>query len=496
MLLFHIINSALGNDGYTLFPSNAKNAEVCGISQDSRKISPGYIFASVKGLKSDGADYIRQAAESGAVAVLTELDDGACNDIARVIPVIKVKNVRRALALIALEIYFDGIIPTDLIGITGTNGKTSVAFYTSHILNTCGISAAALGTLGGVSPAGNVNTDRTTPDAVTLCDILKGYADFGVKTVAMEVSSHALALDRTYGLHFSVGVFTNLTEDHLDFHKSMDEYLAEKKKLFLQCDTAVLNSDDSAYQSIIRDIPCKKVTYSSVTANADYYALQKEHLPTGSCFAVFHKGESHKIRLSTPGDFSVMNALAAIAACCEYGIPFEDACKAIALAPPVPGRFEYMGEVNGAAVILDYAHTPDGIKNVLSTAREFTKNKLIALFGCGGDRDRQKRSIMGAITTQMADYTVITSDNPRNENELAIVSDIISGLDPQKAVYNIIIDREAAITNAILSAKDGDTVLIMGKGHEAYQQIGSIRYPLSDRSIIINVIRKNKNGID
>lgn len=493
MLFFDIIRSVFNSADYKLYPDNILDIDIKGISCDSRKVFRGYIFAAINGYNDNGSSYISEAVSHGAVAILTENKEDIVYSENNNIYVIYVKNARRSLADIALKLYFNGNVPLDIFGITGTNGKTSVSVFISHILNTCNVKCSTLGTLGGICNDITVNTDRTTPDIVTSCEIFADFARHNTKAVAMEVSSHALELERVHGLKMKAGIFTNLTEDHLDFHRTMDTYGQAKKKLFSQCEYSVINIDDNFGKEIFLSAPYNKVSYSMNTHDANYFADDIHYSPDGTEFTLLTGGREYKIKSPTYGAFNVMNLLAAICACHIYGIKIEAICNAISTLPSVSGRFECISKQNGVNVILDYAHTPDGIKNVLETAKSFTKGKLISVFGCGGNRDPKKRSIMGNIACELSDYTVITTDNPRSENEIAIAYEVATSLEYKQCSYNIIIDREKALQHALFSAKDGDTVMIMGKGHEKYQQFGNIRYPFSDKDTVLR-IRQQKNN--
>lgn len=490
MLFFDIIKSVLKNVNYKIYPDDVLDIDIKGISCDSRKIFRGYIFAAVNGYKNNGSTYIPDAISHGAVAVLTESTNDIAYSESGNIYVIVVDNVRKILAEIALKLYFNSNIPLDIFGITGTNGKTSVSFYVSHILNACNVNTAVLGTLGGISGTVNINTDRTTPDIVSICEIFGNYIRHNIKSVAMEVSSHALELERVHGIKFKIGVFTNLTQDHLDFHGSMESYANAKKKLFSQCNTAIINIDDKYGENM--SVPCKKITYSLSNPHADYFAKDILCSSSGTSFTLCNGGAEYKLKLQIWGNFAVMNLLAAIALCHEYGLTTENICNTLPSLPSVPGRFECISKQNGITVILDYAHTPDGIKNVLETARTFTVGNLVSVFGCGGDRDSKKRSIMGKIACDISDYTIITTDNPRSENEIAITQEVASLIEYCNCSYNIILDREKAIHHALNCAKSGDTIMIMGKGHESYQQFGNIRYPFSDKETVLRLQQNNE----
>lgn len=486
MLLFDILNNILDKKEYELFPDDMLDIDIKGISSDSRKVLKGYVFASVNGTKINGAQFIPDAISHGATVILTQnRSDAIYCDRAYVVVV---NDVRLTLGKMAVKLHFNDTLPLDIIGVTGTNGKTTVSHYTGSILNKCNLPCAVLGTLGGAMDSFKIASDRTTPDAISLCEYISDFARHGAKALSMEVSSHALELNRVCGLKFNVGIFTNLTEDHLDFHSDMASYGKAKAKLFEQCDTAVINIDDEFGKALSQSVACRCVTYSLSDSTADYFATDIVHSVTGSKFNLNSKSGTQSITISTPGNFSVMNAIASAAACCEYGCNLSDVALALSNMGQVEGRFERLCIFDGINVILDYAHTPDGIKNVLFTARDFTKGKLICVFGCGGDREKTKRPIMGNIACELADYVIITSDNPRSENELSIAHEIISLLEYKRINYNIIIDREKAIHHALLTAKQHDTVVIMGKGHEKSQDILGIRYPFSDRDIILKFI--------
>ena len=491
MFFFDLINKSFGQIEYNLYPRDIENIEITGIACDSRNVQNGFLFAAMPGYKNDGVKFIKDAVIKGAVAIITEADDEACTSISSIAYVIQVKDARKALALAVKQFFYCIDSTLDLFGVTGTNGKTSTTHYISWVFNALGIKTGVIGTLGGISPAGTVSTERTTPDILKLFEIFSEYAKNDIKVAAMEVSSHALEMNRVFGLKFKFGIFTNLTEDHLDFHKNMDAYKKAKEKLFLQCECGIINIDDPYGKQIAQSLPCRLVTYSAKEPNADYFASGIINMPGKTEFVLTVKGDDkYTVKLVTPGLFSVYNALAAIALCIEYGLAPCDVCNIISEMPPVPGRFESIKNHSGINIILDYAHTPDGIRNVLNTAKEFTLGKIISVFGCGGDRDRAKRSQMGKISGSIADYTVITSDNPRSENEISIAYETAAELDDMQCIYNIIINREKAIEHAIKCARSGDTVIIMGKGHETYQQIGQIKYPFSDREIITDTIAR------
>ncbi len=472
------------------FQSDIHDVKVNGITADSRSVSSGFIFAAIHGFKTDGIKYVHDAVKNNAVAVITQAEDDICAKLSKAITVIQVNDTREVFAILTKCFYCNADEKLDIIGVTGTNGKTSVTAYISHIMNKCFIPCATLGTLGSVTPTDKYSTERTTPEVDELFELFRKFSDKGIKAVAMEVSSHALELKRVSPLNFKIAVFTNLSVDHLDFHKTMYSYMKAKEKLFYQCDIAVINSDDEYGKEILYHIPCNKVTYSINDENAQYRATNISYSSSGTSYTLVYNGnKKFEVKIKTPGVFSVYNSLAAISATAEYGLNIQDICDALSSEIAISGRFESINNGLGINIILDYAHTPDGIKNVLTVAREFTKGRLISVFGCGGERDASKRSKMGLISSELADYTIITSDNPRNENEIEIAYQTVKDIAIDK-LYNIIIDRRNAIEHAIKTAKNNDSVIIMGKGHETTQQFGNIKFPFSDKDIIRSVIEK------
>ena len=489
-----------------------RNPFIHGVVSDHRKVKPGYAFVCYKGLNVDGHDFIPGAIQNGATAIVSEK---IIPDLSENISAVVTSNGRIAQAVCAANWHGNPAKRLNLIGITGTNGKTSTAHLTDGILKEQGLKTAVLGTIGHSFDLqndvdGNVKSVKipailTTPDPFELHAIFKQLVDSAVENVIMETSSQGLAQHRLYGLTFDTAVFTNLTQDHLDYHENMENYFSAKLMLFKQLSPkglAILNLDSHATPKIVEHIPDINVLTYGLTDEADLVAQDVEITLKHLAFTAYNKRnfnkELHlhltKIRatLQLLGTYNVYNALAAIGVGLNYNCRMDAIQKGLS-STVVPGRFENVSS-NGIytkdfAVIVDYAHTPDGLENVLTAARDISERRLISVFGCGGDRDRSKRPKMGKISTQIADYTVITSDNPRTEDPDEIISDIISGL-PNEVDFVCVPDRKAAIQHAIMDANAGDVVVIAGKGHEDYQEIHGKRYPFDDRVIASKVLQE------
>jgi UDP-N-acetylmuramoyl-L-alanyl-D-glutamate--2,6-diaminopimelate ligase len=404
-----------------------------------------------------------------------------------------VKNVREILGVIAANIYGNPSGQLEVIGVTGTNGKTTITHLIERIAMKEGKKVGLVGTLGARIAGRELPGSRTTPEAIDLQKLLAEMVDEGVELAVMEVSSHALVLGRVTGCEFDAGIFTNLTQDHLDYHKTMEEYLQAKSRLFSgltgskQPKIGVVNGDDSASVTLIQESAAPTVTYGVNAEKLDYRAAEIELKAEGIRFIAHFKGQTQEVRYSTPGMFSVYNALAAFAWGVESGRSPEQVARALAEVVGVPGRFESVRMGQPFPVIVDYAHTPDGLENVLRTAREFTKGRLITVFGCGGDRDKGKRPKMGAISADLSDFVVVTSDNPRTEEPREIIKDILAGV--VGVEYTVLENRREAIESACRMAKPGDTILIAGKGHEDYQIIGKEVIHFDDREVVRDALR-------
>lgn len=457
-----------------------------GIVMDSRQVKPGDVYACVPGFNVDGHDFAEAALKAGANALIVErllpLD----------VPQIRVQNVRQVLGEIAAAVYDHPAQKLELVGITGTNGKTTITHLIEKIGTKHGQKVGLIGTLGARIAGREIPGSRTTPEAIDLQKLLAEMVAEGVAMAVMEVSSHALDLGRVRGCEFDAGIFTNLTQDHLDYHKTMEEYLQAKARLFRELKgrktpkTGILNADDPAFGQLKAASAAPVVSYG-IKGEADYLADDVKISAEGVSFQVSFHGRKQLINYSTPGFFSVYNALAAFAWGVEHGYDPAEVAEALAEIPGVAGRFESVRMGQPFQVIVDYAHTPDGLENVLRTAKEFTQGKIITVFGCGGDRDRGKRPLMGAIAARLSDYVVVTSDNPRTENPEQIIQDILPGVTGVE--YTVLLDRREAIVNACRMAKAGDTIMIAGKGHETYQIIGREVHPFDDREVAREALR-------
>ncbi|QRN86438.1 UDP-N-acetylmuramoyl-L-alanyl-D-glutamate--2,6-diaminopimelate ligase [Clostridia bacterium] len=470
--------------------------EVEGIAYDSRNVREGYLFIAIKGLVVDGHDFIESAIQNGASAVIGE--DRAKLESCSAKRCLHTKNSRRALAILSANFFENPSQSLGLIGVTGTNGKTSTTMLLKTILRTAGHKTGLFGTIENSLDDEILPAHHTTPESRELQEMLGILRNKGAEYTVMEVSSHALALERVYGCDFQVGVYTNLTQDHLDFHPNMEEYFQAKLSLFKQIDEMeiknpkgryiVLNNDDSYSKRIADTVSCKVLTYG-IHAESDYMAKNIHVGLNGIDFELIHPLGSLQMHLRMTGEFTVYNCLAAVAIALEEGIE-TDIIKRSLAETKVPGRFEPVQEGQDFAVVVDYAHTPDSLQNAIRTAKQVAEHRVISIFGCGGDRDRSKRSIMGKIGTEESDYAIITSDNPRTEEPTEIIKDILAGVTVPARRYETITDRRKAIQKGIAMAKKGDLVLIAGKGHEDYQIIGTKKYPFSDLLIAREAIKE------
>ena len=446
------------------------------IFYDSRKVTSGSMFVAVTGFATDGNRYIPMAMEKGAAVVVTAVRPN--EDI----PYVLVKSDRYALAQISCNYFGHPSNSMTMIGVTGTNGKTSVTLLLKQLLEkTVGAKVGLIGTMENRIGDAVIPTERTTPESYELQALFAQMRTAGCTHVVMEVSSHAISLDRVAGVHFDVAAFTNLTEDHLDFHKTMEAYCDAKAQLFARCEKAVFNADDSWYPRISQSFDGEAITFA-LNENAVLTARDVQLHADGVSFTAAYNEEIVEVNLPIPGKFTVYNAMTVLAIALQLGISLVDSAAALTNAKGVKGRVEVVPTPGKPyTVLIDYAHTPDGLHNVLSSVRGFCKGQLIAVFGCGGDRDPMKRPIMGKIGVQLSDFAVITSDNPRTEDPMAIISDIVKGVDAPVERYTIIENRRKAIRYAMDKAGKNDIIVLAGKGHETYQEIQGIKHHLDER---------------
>ncbi|MEA4934855.1 MAG: UDP-N-acetylmuramoyl-L-alanyl-D-glutamate--2,6-diaminopimelate ligase [Lawsonibacter sp.] len=453
--------------------------EIFSISYDSRILEPGALFVALSGDKTDGHRYIQAALEKGAAAILCQTPPAYPG------PWLITEDTRLALALVSINWFGRPGDEMTLIAVTGTNGKTTTSSLIKEMLEgVLGAKVGLVGTNRNMVGQMELSAHRTTPESYELQELLRRMADNGCTHVVMEASSHALVQHRTAGLTFDVGVFTNLTQDHLDYHHTMEEYRHAKGLLFTQCRCAVLNLDDEAGRWYLERIDCPAFTYSENRAQADLMARNIRLFPSHVEFEAVTLGHISRVHLPIPGGFSIYNALAALATglCLELKLDFL--ATALRCVHGVKGRVEVVPVPRAYTVIIDYAHSPNALENILMTARDFTAGRLICLFGCGGDRDKTKRPIMGAIAQELADLVVVTSDNPRTEDPEAILSDILVGMDQDSDKIRVEPDRRTAISWALEKGQPGDVIVLAGKGHETYQEINGIQYHMDEREIV------------
>ncbi len=453
--------------------------EIGEVVYDSRKVTAGSLFIAVSGFAVDGNRFIPMALEKGAAVIVT------AREPEQDIPYILVASDRLALAQIGANYFGHPAESMTMIGITGTNGKTSSTLLIKQVLEAVlGAKVGLIGTMENLIGDVVIPTERTTPESFELQARFAQMRDAGCSHLVMEVSSHAIALDRVGGIHYQVGAFTNLTEDHLDFHKTMEAYCDTKAELFRRCDKAVLNRDDGWFDRISAHAAASMLT-TSAKGEGDLVAQNAVLESDGVSFDAIYQGETAHIRLPIPGKFTVYNALTVLGVALQLGISLTDAGKALATASGVKGRVEVVPTPGkDFTVLIDYAHTPDGLENVLSSVKDFCKGRLIGVFGCGGDRDPIKRPIMGRIGVELSDIAVITSDNPRTEDPNAIIADILQGVKPEMGTYVVIENRIEAIEYAMDIAEKHDIIVLAGKGHETYQEINHVKHHLDEREVV------------
>jgi UDP-N-acetylmuramoyl-L-alanyl-D-glutamate--2,6-diaminopimelate ligase len=461
-----------------LMGNGAPEVKISSLAYSSQSVTPGALFFCVPGFRSDGHDFAPTAVERGAVALVCQRPLGLG------VPEVLVPNVRAAMGPAAARFYGDPTTELDVVGITGTNGKTTTAFLVRHLLEAGGRRCGLLGTVKRVVGGTEEEVERTTPEAIDLQATFRRMVDGGDRACAMEVSSHALELGRVVGIRFACRVFTNLTQDHLDFHDTMHAYFEAKRRLFRELGNAVVNVDDEYGRRIAADLEC--VTFA-IDHEADYRARDVEFDLMGSRFTCETPHGPLELESPLPGLFNVENVLAAVAAARSLDVPAATIAEALPAFGRVPGRFEPVDEGQEFGVLVDYAHTPDSLENVLRAAREVTRGRLHVVFGAGGDRDRGKRPLMGAAARRLADRVLVTSDNPRNEPPEAIIDEVMEGAGPDAERE---VDRRRAIALAVETAEPGDVVVIAGKGHEQGQEFESGRKePFDDVAVAREALR-------
>jgi UDP-N-acetylmuramoyl-L-alanyl-D-glutamate--2,6-diaminopimelate ligase len=465
------------------------HVEVCGIAYDSRRVRPKDLFCAVRGQRYDGHTFAREAWKAGASAVLVE------HPVEVPLPQVVVPSVRAALGPVASTFWGHPSRQLDVVGVTGTNGKGTVAVLVRAVLAAGGVPCGVVGTLGAWVGDAWEPVERTTPEAPDLHALLARMVQAGLRAAALEVASHALAQERVGGLRFWVAAFTNLTQDHLDFHGTWEAYREAKARLFERVEPdglSVVNRDDphGAYMASRSRAPV--LTYG-LSKHAAVRAEDVRVDPEGCRFEAVTPAGRVSVRLRLCGRFNVYNALCALAVGLRWGVPLDRAAQALEAVRSLPGRFERIEAGQPFLVVVDYAHTPDGLASVLAAAREVTRGRVIAVFGCGGDRDRGKRPVMGRIAVELADHVVVTSDNPRSEDPLAIVAEVVEGIRSAKAprgAYEVEPDRAAAIRKAVQLARPEDAVLICGKGHETVQVFADRTVPFDDRAVARQALRE------
>lgn len=477
------IEEILKGSTYTVL-SGDESIEINNPQYDSRKIKCGDMFFAIGGFNVDGHNFISKAIENGAKTVVVEKDVTLVEGIT----FIKVESGRRALAIAASNFYNNPSKKMKIIGITGTNGKTTSAFMLKGILEAKGYKVGLIGTIANYIGNKEIHTEKTTPESLELQQLFKDMVDSDIDYCVMEVSSHSLDLDRVYGIEFSQGIFTNLTQDHLDFHKTFENYFNAKSKLFKICKHSVVNVDDSYGIKLLEKINSRVTTYS-IEKESDLKGTDINLESTGIIFNLKGNEKTYKVQLPIPGRYNVYNALGCIGAALDEGIDMDTIVEGLSKVT-VPGRCENLtlGMNLGFQVIRDYSHTPDSLKNILENLRELTKGKLICIFGCGGDRDRTKRPIMGEIGTELSDIAIITSDNPRSEDPYMILEDIKAGV--EKSNYKLIENRREAIKTALLLGEKDDIIVIAGKGHETYQILKNETIHFDEKEVVLELIEE------
>lgn len=474
-----LLSRLLESTGYS---GKFKDREISFITDNSENVTSSSLFVCIKGARGDGHKYGMEAARKGAVIV--------CEHSIGVRDEIIVKDTRRAYADFCGAFFANPARRMKLIGITGTNGKTTTAFLLKNIFEKNGHKCGLVGTVQDMAGDTVFYSERTTPDSFELNCLFSKMVKRGCEYCIMEVSSQALSQGRVDGLSFDCAVFTNLTQDHIDYHGTFENYAKAKKKLFSMCRKGIINIDDEKGLYMTDGEKCQTVTYSLLDDSADYTAKNIVQKSSGTEYEIIHKNKSIKVVLGIPGLFSVYNSLAAIVCASQEGVSIEKAAQALKDSKGVKGRAEVVPTNRDFTVIIDYAHTPDGLENILKTIKGFAKRRIITVFGCGGDRDKSKRSVMGEIASELSDYLIVTSDNPRSENPQEIIKDILKGCKSAEITVETIENRRKAIEQALAIGEKDDIILLAGKGHETYQILGDKKIHFDEREIVSEYLNR------
>lgn len=467
----------------------SEKAEVTELTNDSRKVVPGSVFVCISGAVSDGHAYVKEVAEKGAKAVIVEKQVEAPDGVT----VIHVDDTRYALALMSAAYFGYPAEQLKVIGITGTKGKTTTTYMVKSILEGVGHKVGLIGTIETLIGGKAIPASNTTPESFTIHKYFKEMVDAGCDSVVMEVSSQGLMLHRTAGIEFEIGIFTNLGEDHIgpNEHKDFEDYKRCKGILFTQCRLGIANVDDRWFEDVFRNATCRTETFG-FSEKADLRATDVEHISRPGYLGVkYHVGGlmDFDVEIDIPGEFSVYNSLTAIAVCRHFDVPAEEIKKALKVAK-VKGRIEMVKVSDDFTLMIDYAHNAMSLESLLATLRDYDPGRLVTVFGCGGNRSRTRRFEMGEVSGKLADFTVITSDNPRFEEPQAIIDDIITGIERTDGKYTAICDRKEAIRYAIENGRPGDVIILAGKGHETYQEIKGVKYDMDDRVLIAEILEE------
>ncbi len=457
------------------------NREITGITCDSRRIEKDGLFVCIAGTAMDGHRFAAEAEKAGAAAILVQRDLGLRTQL-------MVADTRRAWAQLCANWFGNPAEKLHLIGVTGTNGKTTTTSLIKSMLEYAGHKVGLIGTVQNMIGERVLPAGHTTPDSYDMQSMFQLMVAEGCDYCVMEISSHALDQQRAAGCVFDVGAFINLTQDHLDYHGTMENYMAAKKKLFSMAKVGVFNIDDRWAQPMMEGVPCETLTFAVKDSAADFVAHNIRYRADGVSFELVGTGAIGRVKLAIPGQFSVYNGLTAATVCLALGMPFTQVVAALSAAVGVKGRAEVVPTGRDFTVVIDYAHTPDGLDNICRTLKECCAGRLVTLFGCGGDRDKTKRPQMGKIAADLSDFVLVTSDNPRTEDPTAIIADILVGLEGTKTPYKVMENRVEAIHWTIAHAQAGDTILLAGKGHETYQILRSGTIHLDEREVVAEAL--------